>query len=364
MKRLPVYIVGLVLAFVASASAADYGLLKRLCETPGPAGYEERVRELIMSEMAPLVDDIKIDALGNVIGYKRGKGKPRVLVCAHMDEIGFIVSHIDKDGFIKFLPLGGFDNRTLPAQRVMILGKKDVPGVIGSKAVHIMTAEERNKVPEIKDLFIDTGLSGEEVKRLVAVGDRVVMDRQFADLGPSLTGKCFDDRVGVFVMLEAMKKVGKTEADIIPIATVQEEVGLRGAVVSAYSTEPDLGVVIDITIANDTPGAEEYERITRLGRGAAIKVMDSSSISSVRLVNYFKQLAEQENIPYQVEILPRGGTDAGAVQRSRGGVEVITLSIPTRYAHTTVETCNKADVEATIDLLTAFLKDVANWYNE
>jgi endoglucanase len=336
-------------------------LLEKLCRTAGPAGQEERVRDLVKGELTPLVDEVRTDTLGNLIGFRKGRGDARVMCCAHMDEIGFVVSHVDKEGFIRFLPVGGFDPRTLVTQRVIVLGRRDVTGVIGVKPIHILSEEEKKKVPEIKNLFIDLGLPVDEVRETVAVGDRVVLEREFADLGPTVTGKCFDDRVGIYVMIEALKRIKTSQANIFPVATVQEEVGLRGALVSAYGVEPDLGLAIDVTIANDIPGADEHEWVSRLGSGTAIKVMDSSSISSARLVDYLRELAEKEKIAYQMEILPRGGTDAGALQRVRAGVEVATLSIPTRHVHSSVEMCHKEDIEATIRLLAAFLSDAHNF---
>ncbi len=332
-------------------------LLRRLSETPGIPGREEAMRAIVRESLTGHVDEISVDCLGNVIGHKKGTG-PKVAVAAHMDEIGFLVSHVDDEtGFLRIDPVGGFDPRTLIAQRVAVHARRGAKqGLIGTKPVHILTDEERKKVPEIKDLFVDIGLSGKEAKRQVRVGDPVTLVQTFANVGNLITGKALDDRVGVYVGIEALRRLGKRKADVYFIATVQEEVGLRGARTSAFAVAPDIGVALDVTIACDMPGVSAHEHVTRLGKGVAIKVKDSASISHPGLVRFLVDLAEKRKIPYQLEILPRGGTDAGAMQPAREGVAVVTISIPTRYVHTVVETAHKDDIEAAISLLAAFLE--------
>ncbi|MFQ6015405.1 MAG: M42 family metallopeptidase [Anaerolineae bacterium] len=331
-------------------------LLKKLSESQGIPGREDRIRTLVTEEMRPLVDDLRIDPLGNVIGHKRGKGKVKVMIAAHMDEIGFMVNHIDDKGFLRILPVGGWDPRTMIAQRVTVHGQQDLPGIIGTKPVHILTEEEKKKPLKVKDFFIDVGLPPEKVKELVSVGDVVTMVQEMSEIGEAVTGKSFDDRLGIYVMLEALRKVPKHEVDIYAVASVQEEVGLRGAIVSSYGIEPHAGIALDVTIASDTPGSEDHERVTLMGGGTAIKLMDSSSISDYKLVQFFKDIAAERKIKYQLEILPRGGTDAGAIQRTKSGAPVITISIPTRYVHSVVEMAHKEDIQASINLLTAFLE--------
>jgi putative aminopeptidase FrvX len=328
-------------------------LLKRLSETPGIAGREEAMRVIVRDALTSHVDEISVDRLGNVIAHKKGTS-PKVAVAAHMDEIGFLVSHVDEEtGFLRIDPVGGFDPRTLIAQRVAVHARGGPKyGLIGTKPVHVLTEEERKKVPEMKDLFVDIGLSGGEAKEQVRVGDPVTLVQIFADVGNLVTGKALDDRLGVYVGIEAVRRLGKHKADVYFITTVQEEVGLRGARTSAFAVAPDIGVALDVTIACDMPGVPAHEHVTRLGKGVAIKVKDSASISHPGLVN----LAEERKIPYQLEILPRGGTDAGAIQPAREGVAVVTISIPTRYVHTVVETAHKEDIEAAINLLVAFLE--------
>ncbi|MDP8240658.1 MAG: M42 family metallopeptidase [Candidatus Hatepunaea meridiana] len=338
-------------------------ILRKLVEMSGVSGREERVRQFIIDEMKPLVDEIKTDQLGNVIGFKKAKGpmpkggRKKIMVAAHMDEIGFVVSYIDDKGFIRMQPAGGFDPRTLMAQRVTVHGKKDLPGVIGSKPIHILTEEEKKKKLDIKDYFIDLGLPKERVDELVKVGDPITMYRKMVELGDCYSCKTFDDRVGVYCMLEALHKVKESPADIYAVATTQEEVGLRGAFASSSGIKPDIGIALDVTLANDVPGAKGQEEISHLGKGTSLCIMNGASITNPKLINRFAELAEEKKIPYQKDVMPRGGTDAGAIQKSEGGSAVITVSIPCRYVHSTVETVHKNDVQATTDLLAAYLED-------
>jgi len=336
-------------------------LLKRLSETPGVPGREDRLREVVIATLRPLVDEIQVDIMGNVIGVRRGRGQRRVMLAGHMDEIGFLVRHIDDRGFLRLQPVGGFDPRVLFAQRVLVEDRTGalLRGVLwpAAKPVHVATEEERNRVPKLEDYFVDLGLPAQTVKERVEVGAMVTLDRTMEQVGDCLSGKAMDDRVGLFVMLEALKALRHHEADIIAVATVQEEVGLRGALTAAYEWEPQIGIALDITLALDVPGAGDTETITRLGQGVAIKLMDSSHISHRRLVEHLRQIAEREKIPYQLEILPRGGTDAGAIQRSRGGVAAVTLSVPTRYVHTVNEMVHPRDLEAAITLLARYLEE-------
>jgi len=274
------------------------------------------------------------------------------MLAAHMDEIGFMVSFVDKDGFLRFSPVGGFDPKTLIAQRVIVHGREDIGGVIGSKPIHILEEEERKKPPKIKDLFIDVGLNKEEVSKLVKPGDFVTLDRNFKEINDKIiTAKAFDDRVGVYIMLEALKQIKDYEVDIYAVATTQEEVGLRGAIVSSFSIEPDVGIALDVTIASDLPGTKEEEVITSLGGGVAISLMDSYTISNKKLVDFLRKIAEENNIKFQTDILLGGGTDAGAIQRSKTGVPVCTLSVPTRYVHSVVEMCHQEDIENSVRLV-------------
>ncbi|MFH0881668.1 MAG: M42 family metallopeptidase, partial [bacterium] len=311
----------------------------------------------VKKELESLTDEVRIDNMGNLIGVKKGSGDgPKVMLAAHMDQIGFLVSFIDDKGFLRLNPTGGFDPRTLLNQRVVVYSKKALPGVIGSKPIHVLSDEEKKKVLEVKDYFVDLGLPPQQVKELVRVGDMVTWVGPLEDLGEMWCGRAMDDRIGVYVMLEALRNVGKHKANIYATATVQEEVGVRGALAAATKLNPDIGIALDVTIANDVPGAQDHEAVTIMGKGVAIKRMDSLSISSPKLVRHLEEIADKKKIAWQPEILPRGGTDASGLQRIPGGAHVVTLSIPSRYVHSTVELVHKRDVQAAIDLLVAYLE--------
>ncbi len=341
----------------------NFDLLKRICETPGVSSREDVIRTLIAEEMRPLTDTLSADVMGNLIGVKNGKpGAPRVMIAAHMDEIGFFVKFIDEKGFLRLIPVGGWDPRTMMAQRVLVYGKtgQTLRGTLmpGTKPIHILTPEEASKPLKVEDYFVDLGLPPEKVNELVELGDMVTMDRTCERVGENVTSKTLDNRLSVFILLEALRKLKDTpvQSTILAVATTQEEVGLRGAVTSAYHLEPTIGLALDVTLANDFPGVPETESCTRLGKGTAIKIYDSSLICHPKLVRHFREVAEEKKIPYQIELMQRGGTDAGGIQRSRGGVPSFTLSIPTRYIHSVNETASVADIVATIDLLAAYLE--------
>jgi endoglucanase len=335
--------------------------LKNLCESHGISGREEAVRSVIRKEMTSHVDDISVDALGNIICFKKGAGKAprrRVMLSGHIDEIGFIVNCVEKDGWVRILPVGGWDTRNLFSQRVLIHTRtgKTIRGVIGTKPIHVLSPEEAKKKPDFPDLYIDTGLPKRKATQSIQEGDWVTMDRDFVEVGDCLVSKAFDDRVGAYVVFEAVKAAKKVQVDLYAVGSVQEEVGLRGAQVSAFGINPDIAVALDITLACDTPGAGAHQRITTLGGGVAIKIMDSSLICSPKLVDFFVDLAKKNKIKYQMEILRRGGTDAGAMQRAQAGCPAITISIPTRYVHSPIEMINKKDVAAAVKLVTKFIE--------
>ncbi|MCB0569846.1 MAG: M42 family metallopeptidase [Phaeodactylibacter sp.] len=341
-------------------------LLKAICETPGAPGFEQRVRELVLREASPLVDEISVDAMGNVIAVKKGKAPKRVMVAAHMDEIGFIVTHIDEEGFLRFHPLGGFDPKTLTSQRVIVHGRKDLIGVMGSKPIHLMKQEERSKQVPISEYFIDLGMPKKAVEELVAIGDPITRERHLIEMGDCVNSKSIDNRVSVYILLEVFRELQGVDVpyDIYGVFTVQEEVGLRGAISSAHLIDPDFGFGLDVTIAFDVPGAQSHEYVTRLGKGAAIKIMDGTAISDYRMVSYLKQLAVKHGIPWQPEILPSGGTDTAGVQRhGKKGAIAGAISIPLRHIHQTIEMAHKGDIRHCISLLKAALLelDAYNW---
>lgn len=335
-------------------------LLRRLTQTPGIASREGRVRDVVSSELEPFVDSMTLDVLGNLIGIKTGSGGPRVAVAAHMDEIGFLVRHIDDSGFLRLQKIGGFDPRVLVAQRVAVHTRAHgpLPGVLqpGSKPIHLQGTGDTKEI-KLEDLFVDLGVSAAEVNERVTVGDMVTMERDQIRIGNTVVSKALDDRLGVYVMIEAIKRVSGQAATVLAIATTQEEIGLRGATTSAFDAEADIAIALDVTIAADIPGNPADAVVTRLGDGTAIKLFDSSQLPDPRVVQHLIELAEANAIPFQREILPAGGTDAGAFQKTRGGVRTATISIPTRYVHTVNEMAHVADIEASVDLLAAFLND-------
>jgi putative aminopeptidase FrvX len=340
-----------------------FELLKRLTEAAGIPGYEDRLRAIVIPELQATCDEVSVDALGNVVGIKRGVGEgPRrkVMLAAHIDEIGFMVKHVSDDGFLRLQPLGGFDPRSLFQQRVIVHAGdgQDYRGVLApaAKPAHLLSEAERGKSPQVGEFYVDLALPAERVKAAVGLGDMVTLDRTTEEIGDCVVGKAMDDRLSVFVMLEAVRALRSTNCDIYVVATTQEEVGLRGAITSAYAIDPDISIALDVTLAMDLPGAPVEDRVTKLGAGTAIKLMDGASISHPKLVRFFRDTAEREGIPYQLEILPRGGTDAGAMQRARGGNAAITLSTPTRYVHTVNEMGHKTDIQAGIDLLARVLE--------
>lgn len=340
-------------------------LLKKICETAGAPGFEDRVRELVIKEVSPFVDSIDIDNMGNVITLIKGKDRKKsVMIGAHMDEIGFIVTHIDNNGFLKFHPLGGFDPKTLTSQRVIVHGKKDIIGVMGSKPIHVMSPEEKNKVPKISDYYIDLGLSKEKVDEVISIGNTVTRERKLIEMGDCLNCKSLDNRVAVFILIEVLKTLDTPAHDTYGVFTVQEEVGIRGAQVAALKINPDFGFGLDTTIAYDVPGAGDHEKITSLGDGVAIKIMDASTICDSRMVNFMQKTATKHKIKWQKEILTAGGTDTANIQRmSPGGSIAGAFSIPTRHIHQVIEMVNKNDVKDCIDLMKVCLNNLnkQNW---
>jgi endoglucanase len=340
----------------------NLGLLKQLSEMPGVPGREERVREFLTPHFKKLFDTVTTDAMGNLIGRKapKKKGAPRVLIAAHMDEIGFYVKHIDDKGYLKLNNVGGFDTRNLFARRVRVQPSsgEELVGLLnpGGRPVHIAKDEDRKKIPEIGEFFVDLCMDPKLVKERVKIGDPVTLIQQFDEIGDCVTGKCLDNRVACFIAVEAMKKVKNLKYDLAIAATVQEEVGLRGAGPAAFATDPEMAIGLDTTLCCDTPGIPEDERVTQQGKGVAIKVMEGSSISDRGMVDSFVRVAQQKKIPHQLALLPRGGTDSGAMQRVRAGVKTLTLGIPTRYIHTVTECIHKTDIQSAIDLLAAWLE--------
>jgi tetrahedral aminopeptidase len=335
--------------------ALNIPLLKEICETPGAPGREARIRKVILRELDALSLAYTVDHMGNVTCLKAGRdSSKRVLCAAHMDEIAFIIKHIDDDGFARVHTLGGFDPKTLTAQRVIVHGREDVIGVMGSKPIHLMKPEERTKAPDIHDYFIDFGMPVARVKALVRVGDVVTRERSLIEMGDCVNSKSIDNRISVFILLEALRNMETPAYDFYACFTVQEEVGLRGAQVVAHTINPDFGIGLDTTIAFDLPGSTDHERVTELGKGTAIKIMDSSVICDPRMIDFMRDTADKHKIRWQYEILPAGGTDTAMLQRSgKNGSISGCISIPTRHIHSVIEMAHKQDIQDSIDLLVA-----------
>ncbi len=339
-------------------------LLGKLSNASGVSGFEEEVRNLMIREMEGHVDDLQVDNMGNLIAIKEGEpdGK-KVMLAAHMDEIGLMVRYIDKDGFIKFSKIGGINDQMLLNQEVCIHTSQGVViGVIGSKPPHRMKAAEKKKVLEYEHMFIDIGAANrEEAEEKVNVGDPITISQEFGELGDELVkGKALDNRVGCAVLIEVMKRA-RSDATIYAVGTVQEEVGLKGARTSAYRINPDLALALDVTIAGDHPGIKEEEAPAKTGKGPCIILTDASGrglITHPQIKELLIEVAEEENIPYQLEVSEGGTTDASAIHLTREGIPTGVISPASRYIHTPVSVVNVKDVEMVVELILAVLRRV------
>ncbi|QQL46406.1 M20/M25/M40 family metallo-hydrolase [Sulfuriroseicoccus oceanibius] len=332
--------------------------LAAVATTPGAPGYEKPIRDLILGSVTDWCDSVRVDNIGNVICHVKGKNSDEPsMAAAHMDEIGFIVKSIDERGFIRFAPLGGFDPKALTAQRVIVHAKGgDLMGTMGGKPIHIMKPDERGKALDITDFFIDLGLPGEQVNELVEIGDPITRWSPLVEVGDCVNCKSLDNRASVFVLLETLREIAEEKIelsnDFYAVFTVQEEVGLRGVLASSLEIQPKFGIGLDTTIAFDGPGSSPDTKVTSLGDGTAIKIMDSSVICDPRMIRYMKAQADAAKIKWQPEVLTAGGTDTAGMQRNTpGGAIVGAISIPTRNIHLSTEMSHKEDLRASIDLL-------------
>lgn len=353
-------------------------LLKRLCETPGVPGREERVRALIEEEVEGLFDEVRTDAMGSLICRRgpraakkksakslSGKATKVVLLC-HMDQIGFYVRHIDEKGFLRVNNAGGFDTRNLFSRRVKVVtGSGDLNAVMnpGGRPVHIASDADKAKIPEIKDLFVDTGLPIDEVKKRVKIGDYVVYNDPFMEIGGKLVSQAMDNRVACWLGIESVRRIeeeGRGHAcDLYVAFTTQEEVGLRGAKTAAHAIGCDIGIGLDVTLSCDTPGVPSDEAVTDHGKGFGLHVMDGSFIADYRLIDEVEACAKKSKIPYQRTILMRGGQDGAAAQQSGVGARAIGIVVGTRYIHTTTEMIDKGDLKAARDILAAWVPTIS-----
>jgi putative aminopeptidase FrvX len=342
-------------------------VLEKLSNACGVAGREDEVRDLMKELLKPNVDEIREDKLGNVIGVKKGKkDAPTVMLAAHMDEIGLMVKNITKEGFLQFAKIGGIDDRILIAQKVLVhTDKRSITGIIGSKPPHILKEEEKKKVIEADDLFIDVGAKDKQdaQKMGVRVGDAVSFDIKFTRVGKdTVVGKAFDDRVGCAALIETMRKLSKVDCTIYVVGTIQEEVGLRGATIAAFQLYPDVGIALDVTVAGDVPGVKEVEAPAKMRAGPALTVADAGLITHPKVLRLFIDSAEENKIPYQLETGMRGTTDAAKIALTKEGVPSGVISIPTRYIHSPASLLSLKDVENAVKLAVATIKNVSKYF--
>jgi endoglucanase len=331
--------------------------LEALSNAFGPSGCEGDVRQVVLDAIAEHVDEWQVDHVGNVIARQAGTANPdfKVMVAAHMDEVGFMITHADESGLLHFVKVGGIDDRVLPA-KVVRVGEKRIPGVIIMKPVHLLEPSERSQVASPERMVIDIGVrSKAEAERLVHKGDYAAFDVQFEEWGELVKGKAFDDRAGCAVLI-ALIENGPYPFELYPVFTTMEEIGLRGARVAGYHVMPDAAFALEGTICDDGPREKDTSPTTEVGKGAAISLMDRSVIADRRLLRLLVETAEAEGIPYQIKQPGKGGTDAGAIHLAKTGVPTVPVSVPSRYIHSPVSVLSKRDLEHTIQLMTSTLR--------
>lgn len=331
-------------------------LLETLSNCSGPSGYEGEIRKVIKSEIINYVDDIIIDKIGNIVVHKKGKGK-KVVVDAHIDEVGFIIIGYNEDGTLKFSSLGGINSKVIPC-KVVLIGKNKIPGIIGLKPIHLQTKEERKNNISYESCCIDIGAKDkDEAKKFIKLGDYCVFSTKFKEFGTGLIkGKAFDDRMGCAVLIEILKE--NYDCDLYGVFNVQEEVGERGAYISAYNIQPDIGIAVEGTICADMPNIPDHLRATEIGKGPAISIMDKTSLFNKEIINEIIEIGNKKNIPYQFRRAVAGGNDAGAIHMSGEGAKVATISVPCRYIHSSVSVCSVDDYTNTVKLLKEYLKAI------
>ncbi len=339
----------------------------KLSDACGVTGRESSVREILSEMLKPYVDEIRVDRMENLIAVKEGKpDAPKIMLAAHMDEIGLMVKTITKNGFLQFSKLGGIDDRILLAQKVAVYTQKGVyAGVVGSKPPHIQKEDDRKKTLTCDELFIDIGASSKEDAQNagVSVGDPIGFDVKCTELcNQNMLGKAFDNRAGCAALVETMKLKKDCDCSIYAVGTVQEEVGLRGAGPAAYGINPDLALALDVTTAGDMPGVREYDTSVKLGTGPALTVYDSGTITHPKILRWIRDTASVENIPLQFESGLSGGTDAARISLTRQGVPSGTISIPTRYIHSPAGVLNLSDLENTAKLAAAAVGRVTQFF--
>ncbi len=342
-------------------------ILEKLSNSNGVTGREDEVRDLIKNFIKPYADEIREDKLGNLIALKKGKdNSPTIMIAAHMDEVGLMMKNIKKKGFLQFTKIGGIDDRVILAQKVIVhTNNGPLPGVIGSKPVHIQKEEEKKKVIDADKLFIDIGARDkEEVEKMgVQVGDVVSFDTKFIQLGNGIVlGKAFDDRVGCTVMIDTFRRLKNIDCNVYAVGTIQEEVGLRGATIAAFQLEPDIGIALDSTVAGDMPGIGEGDAPANMGEGPVLTVADAGLITHPKVLRMLIESAKENKISYQLETGIRGATDAARIALSKEGVPSGIISIATRYIHSPSGIVDISDIEKAVQLTTATIKNVSKYF--
>jgi putative aminopeptidase FrvX len=341
--------------------------LEKLSNANGVTGREGEVRDLMKKYLKPYVDETREDKLGNLITFKKGnKGAPTIMLAAHMDEVGLMVKNIKKKGFLQFAEVGGIDDRLLLAQKVIVhTDKGPLAGVVGSKPPHIQTEEERKKVINADRLFIDVGAKDkEEAEKMgVQIGDVVSFDTKFVRISENVVlGKALDDRVGCAMMIEALRRLQKVDCNVYAVGTIQEEVGLRGATIAAFQVAPDVGIVLEATVAGDMPGVEEGKAPAKMGEGPVLTVADAGLIAHPKVLRLLMDSAKENKIPYQLETGIRGATDAARISLSREGVPSGVISVATRYIHSPAAILDLDDVEKAVELAVAAIRRVPEYF--
>ncbi len=341
-------------------------LITKLSNAHGISGYEDEIRDIVKEELEDYVDEIKVDRMGNIICVKNGNDFTQ-MIAAHMDEIGFMVKYIEESGYLRITPIGGWFSQTAVNQRVILHGRKGkILGVLGCKPPHFMKEDERKKVIEIRDMFIDVGAGNkDEVKEMgIEIGTPVTIDRECRKLGKFITGKAMDDRAGVAVMIEALKRT-ETDSTVFAVGTVQEEVGLKGARTSAYKITPDVALALDTAPSTDFPGAENVKIDVKLEKGPVITVADASGrgiIAPKKILDWLVETAEKNKIEYQLEVGEGGTTDATAIHLTKEGIPTGVISVPARYIHTPVEVISLKDLELSAELVAKALETSHNYF--
>ncbi|MBR5642358.1 MAG: M42 family metallopeptidase [Firmicutes bacterium] len=337
-------------------------LLKELTAASGVSGFEAPVRSLIAEKCRPYADEMSVDTMGNLIVFKRGKkhNAPKLMIAAHMDEVGFLINKIEDSGVLRFAEVGGVNPRVALGRRVLI-GPDKVPGVTGLKAYHLVSKEEEKKTPAVSQMYIDIGAQNkEEAEKKVKIGDWVVFDSDFVRFGEGkkrIKAKAIDDRIGCAQMIKLMEK--DLPMDVTFAFTVQEEVGLRGAKTAAFNVEPDIALILEGTTSADMPGVDDAKKVTRVGGGCVIGCVDTGTIYDRRLFDFLRNAADEAGIPWQIKNYIAGGTDAAVVQRSRAAVRVANISTPVRMLHAASTVADKDDMENGLKLAELLIDAIA-----